>query len=105
MHSIKRVGASILAISAAAKHITTKPTFFLGYRQKRCFSEMMYFGSTFELFVELIEPEMLRDEWISDPLRDGIHYSVMMELERGEYVTVEKGVLGNKDHNSFLSFN
>ena len=47
--------------SALGKHVTHRPTFVLGYRARRCFKEMFYEGSSFELFMELVEPELMRD--------------------------------------------
>ena len=63
---------------------------------------MFYQGSTFELYVELIEPEMLKDSYIIDPLVDGIRYYIMKE---DDYGIVQEGLLGNNDRNSYLSYN
>ena len=71
------VSLFLLIAACAGKHNTHRPTFLLGYRDRRCFKEAFYFGSTFELYAELIEPETLLDEFIKKEETDGIHYHVV----------------------------
>ena len=63
---------------------------------------MFYYGSTFELFVELVEPRAIKDEWIKEPARDGLLWNV---YKHGMDAPLYRGILGNKDNNSYASFN
>ena len=90
------------ATCASARPHTHRPTFMQSYRDQRCFKEMFYYGSTFELFVELVEPKAIKDEWIKDPTRDGLLWNV---YKLGVDTPMYRGILGNKDSNSYSSFN
>ena len=82
-----------------SKRVTHRPTFLLGYRDHRCFKEMFYEGSTLELATELIEPETMKESYITDPAKDGIKVFVVFDQR-----IIFEAYLGNKEHNSFLSF-
>ena len=64
---------------------------------------MFYYGSTFELYIELVEPGAILDDWIKEPLKDGMRFSVFKEGQDRKPVKV--GILGNKDTNSYISYN
>lgn len=63
---------------------------------------MFYLGSTFELFVELVDPKSMSDSWIKDPAKDGLLWNI---FRQGESSPIHRGVLGNKDWNSYASHN
>ena len=98
---MKSIALSIFA-GVNAKHLTNRATFLLGYQESRCFKEMFYHGSTFELYAELIEPEVMKDEYIKDEKKDGIRYVIVFDANKS---IVKEGVLGNKSENSYVSFN
>ena len=98
---MKSIALSMFA-GVNAKHLTNRPTFLLGYQESRCFKEMFYHGSTFELYAELIEPEVMKDEYIKDEKKDGIRYVIVFDANKS---IVKEGVLGNKSENSYVSFN
>lgn len=62
---------------------------------------MFYTGSTFELFVELVEPKSINDSWIKTE-QDGLLWNIFAQ---GGDTPIHKGVLGNKDTNSYASYN
>ena len=84
-----------------AKHMTHKPTFLLSYKDRRCFQEMFYLGSTLELYAELVEPESLRNEFVKDAEKDGVHYYVIAPNKS----LLTEGILGNKASSSYVSYN
>lgn len=93
---------ALTSLVVVGKRITDRPTFMLGYKEQRCFKEMFYHGSTFELYAELIEPEIIKDEFILDPSRDGVRYIIVFDANKS---IVKEGILGNKEANSYISFN
>ena len=94
--------AAGMASLVNGKHVTHKPTFLLGYQDQRCFKEMFYHGSTFELYAELIEPELMKDEYIKDASKDGVRYIIVFDANKS---IVKEGILGNRSDNSYISFN
>ena len=92
----------LLIAACVGKHSTHRPTFLLGYQNRRCFKENFYHGSTFELYAELVEPETLLNELIKKEDTDGIHYHVVY-TRTNQIIT--KGILGNKEKNSYVGFN
>ena len=90
------VSLFLFIAACAGKHNTHRPTFLLGYKDRRCFKEAFYVGSTFELYAELIEPETLLDEFIKKEETDGIHYHVVYQRTNK---LITKGILGNKEKN------
>ena len=93
---------ALLLLAPALATATHRPTFLMSYKDSRCFKEMFYYGSTLELYIELVEPSQLKDEWIKNPLTDGLIYNIVKNEDRS---SVKWGVLGNRDDNSYLSFN
>mmetsp|Transcript_26201 Transcript_26201/g.34984 ORF Transcript_26201/g.34984 Transcript_26201/m.34984 type:complete len:159 (+) Transcript_26201:92-568(+) len=74
----------------------------MSYRDQRCFKEMFYYGSSFELFVELVEPTAIKDSWIKDTTKDGLLWNV---YRAGEETPLHRGIVGNRDSNSYASYN
>ena len=60
---------------------------------------MFYEGSTLELATELVDPETMKDDIISDPSTDGIRLIVVFQNQ-----IIKESYLGNKEHNSHLSY-
>ena len=94
--------AALMTNFVLAKRVTNRSTFLLGYKDQRCFKEMFYYGSTLELYAELIEPELMKDQYIKDPTKDGVRYIVVFDANKS---IVKEGILGNKMENSYISFN
>ena len=49
-----------------------------------------------------MDPKSISDGWIKDPAKDGLLWNI---FRHGESAPMHRGVLGNKDWNSYASHN